>query len=61
MRRQWNRVGFGTGALGVAAAVLAATWNLGVLVAPSLQEEPDRTTRSNQEMDSGASELRKSM
>ncbi|WGD54979.1 hypothetical protein QA641_14310 [Bradyrhizobium sp. CB1650] len=39
------------------AAVLAATWNL---LALCLREEPDRTTRANQEMDSGASELRKS-
>jgi septal ring factor EnvC (AmiA/AmiB activator) len=60
MRRQWNRAAFGTRALWVAAAVLAATWNLGILVALSLQEEPDRTTRANQEMDSGASELRRS-
>jgi hypothetical protein len=58
--RQWNRVAFGTRALWVAAAVLAATWNLGIMVALSLQEEPDRTTRANQEIDGGASELRKS-
>ena len=57
MRRQWYGVAFGASALCVAAAV---TWNLGILVALSLPEEPNRTTRANQEMDSGASELRKS-
>jgi hypothetical protein len=60
MRQQRNRAAFGTRALWVAAAVLAAT-NLGILVALSYQEKPDRTTRAHQEMDSGASELRKSM
>jgi hypothetical protein len=60
MRQQRKRAAFGTRALWVAAAVLAAT-NLGILVALSYQEKPDRTTRANQEMDSGASELRKSM
>jgi hypothetical protein len=58
MWRQWNRVAFGARTLWVAAAV---TWNLGILVALSLPEEPNRTARANQEMDSGASELRKSM
>jgi hypothetical protein len=61
MRQQGNGIAFGTRTLWVAAAVLAATWNLGILVALSLQEERDQTTRANQEMDSGASELRKSM
>jgi hypothetical protein len=54
----WNGIAFGARTLWVAAAV---TWNLGILVALSLPEEPNRTTRANQEMDSGASELRKSM
>ncbi|MFB9266909.1 hypothetical protein ACFFWD_27740 [Bradyrhizobium erythrophlei] len=57
----WQK-GKGVTLLWGAAAVLAATWNLGILVAlSSHREEPDRTTRANQEMDSGASELRKSM
>jgi hypothetical protein len=58
MRRPRIRVAFGARTLWVAAAV---TWNLGILVALSLPEEPNRTTRANQEMDGGASELRKSM
>lgn len=51
MRRRWNGAIFGTRTLWVAAAVLAATWNLGIPVPLSLQEEPDRTTRASQEMD----------
>ncbi|MGY4626438.1 hypothetical protein [Bradyrhizobium sp. USDA 4486] len=42
MRRKWKGAAFRT--VWVAAAVLAATWNLGILVAQSLREEPDRTT-----------------
>jgi hypothetical protein len=61
MRQQRNRIAFGTRTLWGAAAVLAATWNLGILVALSLQEESDQTTRASQQMDGGASELRKSM
>src|SRR5262249_12869292 len=56
MRRQGNGSAFRTRMLWVAAAVLAATWNLGILVALSLQEERDQTTWASQELDSGGSE-----
>jgi hypothetical protein len=53
MRRPWNA--FGTMTLWVAAAVAV---NVGIVVIQSSRVEPHRTTRANQEMDSGASMLR---
>ena len=70
MRRKRKGTAFGARALWVAAAVLAATWNLGILVALSLNEEPDRTARARtvdeassakQPANAGFAELQKSL